>query len=180
MTRTQMKESHRAQLEAPRFEDSRALLIAGLRSRYAGQTMNNIPAQWQRFVPHIGRVPGQIGHLVYGVCWQADDGQGIEYLSGVEVSGFSGLPGQFTVVSIPAHRYAVFPHREHVSKLRDTVDAVFHKWLPESGLEAGADPETPDFFERYTEEFNPRTGMGGMEVWVPVQSCVEAKAATAG
>jgi predicted transcriptional regulator YdeE len=24
------------------------------------------------------------------------------------------------------------------------------------------------WFERYTEEFNPQTGMGGMENWIPI------------
>jgi len=28
----------------------------------------------------------------------------------------------------------------------------------------------PDFFERYSEEFDPRTGMGGIDVWIPVKS----------
>jgi len=41
--------------------------------------------------------------------------------------------------------------------------------LPESGYQppraaAGA----PDFFERYGEGFNPLTGMGDIEVWIPI------------
>jgi AraC family transcriptional regulator len=133
--------------------------------------MDNIPEQWQRFAAHIGKIPGQAGAVTYGVCWQASDGDGIEYLSGVEVSGFAGLRGQFTVVSIPAHRYAVFAHHEHVSKLSDTVEAIFERWLAESGYATAAGAaETPDFLERYSEEFDPQTGMGGMEVWVPIQS----------
>jgi AraC family transcriptional regulator len=27
----------------------------------------------------------------------------------------------------------------------------------------------PDFFERYGEEFDPQTGMGGIEVWIPIK-----------
>jgi AraC family transcriptional regulator len=158
------------QLEAPRFEDRKALLIAGLRRVYAPGTMNQIPAQWQNFAPHIGRVPGQIGRITYGVCWPATDGEGIEYLSGVEVSGFAGVPREFTVVSLAPSKYAIFPHREHVSKLSQTIDAIFYKWLPETGHVAGGDAETPAFLERYSEEFDPRTGMDGMEVWVPLSS----------
>jgi AraC family transcriptional regulator len=149
----------------------KALLIAGLRQRYNGQTMDNIPEQWQRFAAHLGKIPGQANAATYGVCWQAADGDGIEYLSGVEVTGFAGLRSQFTVVSIPAHRYAVFAHCDHVSRLSDTVDAIFNRWLEESGVKAagGASSETPDFFERYSEEFSPETGIGGMEIWVPIQ-----------
>jgi AraC family transcriptional regulator len=170
MNQAKMKESPVAQLEAPRFENGKALLIAGLRSRYTAETMNNLPAQWQRFAPHIGKIPGQVGGAAYGVCFNASDGgEGVEYLSGVEVTSSSGLPGEFSLVSIPAQRYAVFTHREHVSKLRETLDAIGPKWLPEWGREAvHRAAGSPDFFERYSEEFDPRSGMGGIEVWVPI------------
>src|SRR5215475_3733988 len=99
----------------------------------------------------------------------ASAGANIEYLTGVEVSTFAGMPDNFTVVSLPAAKYAVFPHRAHVSKLYETCDAI-SRWLPDSGHQSAADAETPAFFERYSEEFDPQTGMGGMEVWVPLKS----------
>jgi AraC family transcriptional regulator len=171
MSQAKMKESAVAQLEAPRFENGRALLIAGLRRRHAPETMNEIPGQWQHFAPYIGKIPGQVGGVAYGVCFNAPDGAGgVEYLSGVEVSSASGLPGEFSVVLIPAQRYAVFAHRDHVSKLRETLETIGLKWLPAWGepiTRGGAG--AADFFERYSEEFDPRTGMGGMEVWVPVK-----------
>jgi AraC family transcriptional regulator len=166
MTQPKMERAEAAELETPRFENGKALLLAGIRERYAGATMNRIPLQWQRFAPHIGKVPGQVGRKTYGVCWSVNDGAGeIEYLSGVEVSGPTALLSHFSIVAIPALRYAVFPHRGHVSRLRDTLDAICHEWFPESGFKPvrGKD-EAPDFFERYTEDFNPQTGMGGIEV----------------
>jgi AraC family transcriptional regulator len=163
-------ETTEAQPETPRFVDGKALLIAGLRRIYAPGEMNQMAAQWQSFVPHIGKIPGQIGRATYGVCWQASDGVSLEYLSGVEVSGFAGMPGDFTVVSLEPMKYAVFPHRDHMSKLSKTIGGIFYKWLPESGCVAGGDAETPAFLERYNEEFDPRTGMGGMEVWIPLKS----------
>ena len=171
MTQTSMKVSSTAQLEPPRMENGGALLIAGLRERYTSQTMNNIPAQWQRFAPHIGKVPGQVGRNSYGVCFELPQPKnGIDYLSGVEVSSATGLPAEFATVTIPTQKYAVFSHREHVSKLRGTLDAISHEWRPEWGQAlSNRGVETPAFFERYTEEFDPRTGMGGMEVWVPIR-----------
>ena len=163
------KQSPATELGPPRFENGRALLIAGLRGHYTGETMKDLPVQWQRFGLHIGKIPGQIGRATYGICWQPREGSGIEYLTGVEVSGFVGLPGEFTVASIPEQRYAVFPHRAHVSKLYETCDAI-SRWLPESGYRHADDVETPAFFERYTEEFDPQTGIGGIEVWVPLKS----------
>ena len=168
MSKAEMKESTSLQLGAPRFENGKALVLAGLRSRYTTETMNSIPAQWERFVPYIGKIPGQVRRAAYGACWNSADG--IDYLTGVEVSSSSGLPGDFSVITIPAQKYAVFSHWEHVSKLRETLDAI-DKWLPGSGLEAACgSAETPSFFERYSEEFDPRTGMGGMEVWIPIKS----------
>jgi AraC family transcriptional regulator len=170
MSQPGMRPSPVVQLQPPRFETGKPLLIAGLRDRYSAATMNNMPAQWQRFAPHIGKIPGQRGQVAYGLCFNALSPNGLDYLVGVEVSGSSGLPGEFSVAAIPAQKFAVFSHRQHVSRLRETLEAI-DKWLPESGLQvtcgtAGA----PDFFERYSEEFDPRTGMGGMEVWIPIRS----------
>ena len=170
MSHAAAKQTPETRLE-PRFENGKPLLIAGLRKIYAPAAMRGIGAQWQTFAPCIGKIPGQVGRATYGVCWQAADSANIEYLSGVEVSTFAGIPGDFTVVSLPATKYAVFPHDGHVSKLYETCDAI-SKWLPESGYQhaAAADAETPAFFERYSEAYDPQTGMGGMEVWVPLQS----------
>jgi AraC family transcriptional regulator len=171
MTHAATKPSQVLQLEPPRFEDGKALLIAGLRGDYTSESMNDIPVQWQRLVPHLGKIPGQIGGTAYGVTWCPENSLAISYLCGVEVSDFSSLPHEFTIVSIPAQRYAVFSHRGHVSRIRETIEAIGSKWFPESGQQpAGRAGEAPDFFERYTEEFDPRTGMGGMEIWIPIKS----------
>jgi AraC family transcriptional regulator len=170
MNQATMKKSPEVQLEAPRFVNGKALLIAGLREHYTPETMKNIPELWQRFAPHIGNIPGQVGHVAYGLCFNALSPDGMDYMAGVEVSSSSNLPGNFSVTTIPAQKYAVFSHREHVSKMYETLDSI-DKWLPGSGLEvSGGAAGAPDFFERYSEEFNPLTGMGGMEVWVPIKS----------
>ena len=170
MSQATMKKSPATQLETPRIESAKVLRIAGFREHYASETMKNIPELWLRFGPHIGNIPGQVGRATYGLCFNALSPVGIDYLAGVEISSSSGLPIEFSVATIPAQKYAVFSHHEHVSKLRETLDAI-DKWLPGSGLEVGNEAaEEPSFFERYSEEFDPRTGMGGMEVWVPIKS----------
>jgi AraC family transcriptional regulator len=171
MNQATMKKSPEVQLEAPRFENGKALLIAGLREHYTSETMKNMPALWQRFAPHIGNIPGQVvGHVAYGLSFNALGSDGMDYMAGVEVSSSSNLPSDFSVTTIPVQKYAVFSHREHVSKMYETLDSI-DKWLPGSGLEvSGGAAGAPDFFERYSEEFNPLTGMGGMEVWVPIKS----------
>jgi AraC family transcriptional regulator len=162
-----MRTSSAAQLEASRVENSRPLLIAGVRGQFTDEPWNGTPELWQRFAPHLGKIPGQVGRTAYGLCFLQSNG--VDYLAGVEVSGVSGLPGDFATVSIPAQKYLVFPHSEHVSKLQLTCEMI-SEWLPTSGYEAAKSPGAPDFFERYTEDFDPRTGMGGIEVWVPIKA----------
>jgi AraC family transcriptional regulator len=170
MSQATMKKSPATPLEAPRFESGKALRIAGLCEHYTSETMKNILELWLRFAPHIGHIPGQVGRVAYGLCFNALSPEGMDYLAGVEVSSSSGLPGEFGVATIPAQKYSVFSHREHVSKLRETLDAI-DKWLPGSGLEVGCEAtEAPNFFERYSEEFDPQTGMRGVEIWVPIKS----------
>jgi AraC family transcriptional regulator len=154
------------ELEAPRLEDGRALLIAGLGGRYTFETNEGIPAQWQRFGPYIGTIPGQVGWTTYGVCCNTDDAGSFEYICGVEVSDFSDLPEELSRIRLPAQRYAVFSHRGHISTIRSTVYTIWNKWLPESGL---AVADAPDF-ERYDDRFDPKSGSGVVEIWIPMKS----------
>ena len=159
-----------AQVEKPRFENREAFLIAGFPGRFSDPP-KEIPGLWQRFAPHIGNVPGQVGRVAYGVVLSQSSDGSCDYVAGVEVSDLSKLPTEFARLSIPAHRYAVFAHHEHVSKLGETIGAIWSKWLPGSGAEAAREAKgTPAFFERYGEGFNPQEGKGDVEVWVPVKA----------
>ncbi len=160
-----MDETLLTNLEPPRFVDSKLLLIAGLSERYNSEASAHIPAQWQRFAPHLGHIPGQIGRTAYGVICNSDDAGNADYICGVEVSDAARLPPEFTRLRIPEQRYAVFSHRGHVSTIRRTWFTIWNKWLPESGHQVAEAPE----FELYGETFDPVTGMGGVEIWVPMK-----------
>lgn len=149
-----------------RYVDAPAMLIAGLRRRHAfAEAAAEIPRQWAAFGAR-GVVPGQVGRTAYGVMCSSDvAGQSFEYLCGVEVPSFEGLPADLDRIRVPAGHYAVFEHRGHVSTLRRTWNRLWREWLPTSG-ESPAD--APDF-ERYDASFDPATGLGGMAIWFPVQ-----------
>ena len=161
----------RMQLDPPRFEDVKPMLIAGMRARYTSETVGDIPAQWQRMVPYLDSTAQRLERIDFGVIWDMREGEeGFDYLSGFEVSDCTGLPAELLCIPIPAMRCAVFPHRMHVSRLKDTMLFIWHQWLPASGCEpAGGIENVPDMIERYSEEFDPQTGLGGMEVWIPVK-----------
>jgi len=89
----------------------------------------------------------------------------MDYMAGVEVADFSDLPGDFARLRIPGHLYAVFTHQGHASAVRSTMNAIWNNWLPASGYEAADAPG----FERYDEAFNPDTGLGGFEIWIPMR-----------
>lgn len=153
-----------ATLKPPRIEEGRMLLIAGISQRYSRETTAAIPSQWQRFVPHIGHVPGQIGQIAYGVCMNPDENGTVEYLSGVEVSSFDAIANEFATVRIPGRRYAVFTHEGHISAIRATWEAIFRQGLPSLDSHIA---DAPDF-ERYDRRFDPQTGSGIVEIWVPL------------
>jgi len=152
-------------LPAPRFETGTPLLVAGLGERYNHENGAGIPAQWHRFHQAVADIPGRIGKVAYGVCCNGDDAGNFDYIAGVEVSDLSDLPREFAKVRIPEQRYAVFTHGDHISTIRRTVNTIWNHWLPASGLKAADAPS----FERYDENFDPRTGDGGLEIWVPVK-----------
>ena len=172
MSRTAPQTSPKPYLEGPRVENAGLFLVAGLRRHYTDDRISGIAAQWQQFGVYLGRIPAQVGRTTYGGCLSPADGAaGIDSLSGVEVSLSSGLPDDLSIVTIAAQRYAVFVHRGHVSQLRDSLDAIWQKRLPESGYEVGfASAESPAFFERYTDRFDPRTAFGEVELWIPIRS----------
>jgi AraC family transcriptional regulator len=67
---------------------------------------------------------------------------------------------------IPAQHYAVFRHDAHVSAIGQTYSAIFNEWLPAHGRRAADGPT----IERHREGFDPRTGLGGVDIWIPLEA----------
>src|SRR5689334_2234559 len=149
----------------PRFETGKAFLVAGIGDRFSYESSAGIPGLWARFHQYVDGLPGRIGKVAYGVCTNPDDSGNFDYIAGVEVADFSDLPREFARVRIPEAKYAVFIHAEHISSIRRTVHTIWNLWLPISGMKAADAPS----FERYDEKFDPATGNGGLEIWVPVR-----------
>lgn len=115
----------------PRFETHKAMLIAGLRGHYTSETLDDIPALWARFVPHLGNIPGQLGEADYGLCIDMAAGtNGFDYVAGVEVADLSNLPADWAGVRIPAQSYAIFPHHGHVSTIQIRLEGLERNGCP--------------------------------------------------
>lgn len=153
-------------LSFPQFVDRPETLVGGLNASYTMETRTRIPQQWNHFAPRIGSVPGQVGGDSYGVSWNFKADSDFQYLAGVAIADAALLPADLTSVVLPAGRYAVFQHSGHVSTMARTLDTIWSKWVPKCGLNISPGP----CFERYTTEFNSCTGLGGMELWIPLLS----------
>jgi AraC family transcriptional regulator len=161
-----MPKTATASIAPARIDRREAMLIFGLSQQYTPQTMGGIASQWEQFLPHFGHIPTQVGKIAYGVIHNSDDAGNCDYLCGIEVSEFPSDPREFTRLRIAPQAYAVFLHTDHVSNVGATCRAIWNQGLPDSGYKAADAP----WFERYGEEFNGRTGLGGLEIWVPVIS----------
>ena len=159
-------------LESPRIETREAMLIAGLSEHYqCAEDAGGIPTQWQRFVSFLDRIPDQRREDTFGVVYNTDDEGGMDYLSGVQVTGVSQLPPGLKSLRLPAIHYAIFFHPDHVATIRASWNYIWNEWLPQSRFELADAP----ILEHYDQRFNPRTGAGGVELWVPLNDVHTAR-----
>ena len=159
-------------IKPARFEQKSTMRIAGLRLRLDDKAAQKIPELWQQLAPHLGKVSSQVGNADYGLCIRVDDSNScFDYLAGMEIGDRSGVPTEWSEVTLPEQQYAVFTHHQHVSQLRQTIHNIFDQWLLASGyVHAAGGPGMVHFIERYGDTFNPQTGNGDIELWLPVKT----------
>lgn len=150
-------------MEAPRFEELGPLLIAGMGETFTDDTSSGIPALWQRFDPHIGKIAGQVGGVTYGLLMPTGTPGHFDYVCGVEVSDASNLPAGFRSHKLGKQKYAVFAHEGYLATLRETFGFIWNKWLPTAGVRIAKAPR----LEVYAASFDAKKP-GGLEIWIPV------------
>lgn len=160
-----MEDMTMTELAEPQTKHRDAMTVVGLGARYRMDTAENIPALWQKFQQYEGSL-GEVPGYWYGVCgdW-GDTGEDFFYMAGVEVPREPvDLPPELTTFRLPAQSYLVFRHDGHISQLNQTMATIFGRYLPENGYDPSA---MKAYFEFYEEKFDPRTGLGGIELWMP-------------
>jgi len=162
----QMDKSKPIELPPPRFETREQFVIAGLLAHYSFEASEGIPDQWRRFAPHIGHVEGQLGPETYGVSCNFSRKGEFDYITGVGVIAAIKNTPELSSIAVAPARYAVFTHPSHVIDLHRTQYAIWNVWMPQSGRRISTAPN----FELYHEDFDPVTGMGKIEIWMPLES----------
>jgi AraC family transcriptional regulator len=81
-----------------------------------------------------------------------------------EVSSYDGLPASVGRMKVPDQQYAVFTHQGHISSIKDSWQTAMN-WIPNAQW---VDGETPSF-ELYDERYDPSTGTGIVELWIPIK-----------
>jgi AraC family transcriptional regulator len=152
-----------------RHDIGRTMLIAGLGGWYDAATRTEIPDLWQRFASEfIGKVPARADQKVYyGICANMNGQGGLDYYAAIEVPSAEGLPEGLKPFELAQRRYAVFTHRGPIAKISDTWMAIFEDWMPRSGHSMA---DAPAFELYHDDRFDPKTGMGEVEIWIPLQS----------
>lgn len=143
-----------------RIEQGPAMLLGGLRRHHEFQ-LADFGGQWRDFMA-MGPLPGQLGEHGYGVICGANE-TGCEYMCAVEVAALEAISAPLGRMRIMPQTYAVFVHRGHVSAMPQTWQQAL-EWLAQSDYQSAHKPD----FERYGADFDPRTGSGGVEIWLAV------------
>jgi AraC family transcriptional regulator len=152
--------------DTPRVERKGPITVAGIARTYPCDGPNDIPAQWQALGPRMAAL-ADAECTGYGVCTAVSgNAESYQYLAGVRVTGTKWLPEGFTSQIIPARSYAVFTHRGNATRIPAAVQAIFHDDLPRMGLKPDGEP---GLIEVYDERFDPSTGSGEIEFWIPIR-----------
>jgi AraC family transcriptional regulator len=163
-------------IKPPRLERFGPLVLAGFLRHHrlprdTEDMYRAVAAQWREFAEVAHVIPALPPRLGHGVALSMVDGADhIEYFCGFVVPSKTRVPQGFDTLEIALLQCAVFQHTGHVALLRSTVDLVFGTVLPLAGLApAGAQMGAPQFIQRYNAAFNPETGLGGLELLVPLK-----------
>ncbi len=140
------------------------MLLAGLRRYHPfAESGRHIPEQWRQ-LQALGPIAGQLGTTRYGVMC-GHDPHGIEFMCGVEVDSFAGLPDDLGRMRIAPEHYAVFVHNGPAATIRVTWERILRDWLPGSGRESAQKPD----FEVYAQPADPLSASGGVEIWIALR-----------
>ena len=160
-----LPDSNRINLKTPRFVSGAAMHVVGLSQFHPFGDAQGIAAQWRTFMASYSRIPAKKPGIPISVIINMDDDGNFKYVCAAEVASVAKIPDGLISLDVPAQNYAVFTHDEHVSTIGATYSAVWNEWFKSNDYVPADGPS----LERHLESFDPATGLGGVEIWIPVK-----------
>ena len=151
-------------LLAPTYQSAGEQLFVGLAERGRADAAR-IAVQWREFMSGpYQQITLKLEQPPVGVTLPGDADDQFIYVCAAQVSRFGTVPKELRKVTVAPARYAVFSHNGHVSELPQTYAAIWHEWFAKSG----EIPKKAASLEHHNPTFDPRTGMGGVTLWIPL------------
>lgn len=152
-------------LTPPRIEPAGEMLFVGLTEHVPYEQPQRFPALWTRFMTGpYAEIEHRLDDAPVGLATGSDE-LGVDYACAAGVTAFGRIPEGCVKIRVAPATYAVFAHDGHVTELRDTYRAIWNDWLPASRYKPAEAPG----LERHNPTFDPRTGNGGVTIWLPVE-----------
>jgi len=152
-------------IDPPRFETAGEIVFIGLFRRHRIDYTWPIASQWQEFIPQHDGIGPQAQPAPVGIVGDLDQDGNFSYGCATEVTATAEIPAGLQRRRLKPQLYAVFRHGGHVATIDGSYAAIWDSWMPNA---AGYLPVHAPTLERYTSGFDPRTGEGGVELWVPM------------
>lgn len=156
-----------SELAEPKMMDKDEFHVVGLSGDFTAENTSEIPKLWERFIPRLGEIQNK-KEFCFGLCeCGEEEGKNFTYTAGFEVSSLDNVPEGMVGKTIPQNHYGVFTHKGPISKIGQTFDSIYHKWLPNSPFKRGTGPD----FEFYGEKFNgqnPEAPDSEVDIYMPL------------
>ena len=140
-------------------------VIAGVDGHYDMTTRVAIPTQWANYNAMGYATDAMVPNGYYGLSHDMQPDGSFGYLCGMQLQKGAIAPQGLTALTVPAGNYAKFRCQVPITQMREEFNRVMCEWLPGSGYLLGDGP----CVEYYGPEFDPATGEGGFELWIPVK-----------
>lgn len=142
-----------------------AFVAIGIWSRIGVGDTSTAAGLWQSFMAQAHRLVTR-DEAPIGISRTTDDAVVVDYACAAVVNVSAGLPKGMSRIEVPAREYAVFDHLGHITTIATTYAAIWDIWSASSGLRV---EEGGLCLERHKPSFDPSTGFGGVEIWMPLQ-----------
>ncbi len=164
-----------APLPLPQLKKLGRLRLVGLAAACSWNEAVHIPAQWQRFMsgPYHD-IPAKVKAMPIGICEPPDEEGCFRYICAAEVEAFDRRSPDLTTIETAPRTYAVFRHDDHVSRIFDTYAAIWNEALPAMSQPISPMMADGPVLEFHNDAFDPGTGLGGLQIFVPLLNKDEA------